>query len=259
MYLTTNMADNDLYNVVNKVITDETRKRLLRDVVDVVKNPLADQGIYYVHSDENMFTGYAMIIGPEDTPYANGFYLFRLNFPCNYPHNPPRLTFMTDDRERTRFNPNLYVNGKVCLSILNTWQGERWTSCQTIRSILMSLILVLNDKPLTNEPGYEMKNHANVINTYTLTIAYKNVESAICRMISRDILPVEFNSFYSIMKKHFTENYEKICRNVEKYLEKHPKSVKYTFDDMYRGMTVDVDFEYLMNLLEITKEKIETT
>jgi hypothetical protein len=78
-------------------------------------------------------------------------------------------------------------------------------------------------------------------------------------MISRDILPVEFNSFYSVMKKHFTENYEKICGNVAKYLEKHPKSVKYSFDDMYRGMTVDVDFEYLVNLLKITKEKIETT
>jgi hypothetical protein len=35
--------------------------------------------------------------------------------------------------------------------------------------------------------------------------------------------------------------------------------VKYSFDDMYRGMTVDVDFEYLVNLLKITKEKIETT
>ena len=71
------MTDNP-YFVVGKTITDETRKRLLKDVVDVVKNPLADQGIYYVHSDENMFTGYAMIIGPEDTPYAHGFYLFKL-------------------------------------------------------------------------------------------------------------------------------------------------------------------------------------
>jgi ubiquitin-protein ligase len=252
------MADNDVYNVVNKVITDETRKRLLKDVVDVVKNPLTDQGIYYVHSDENMFDGYAMVIGPTDTPYADGFYLFKLNFPCNYPHSPPKLTFMTDDRERTRFNPNLYVNGKVCLSILNTWQGERWTSCQTIRSILMSLIMVLNDAPLTNEPGYEMKNHAMLITRYTTSITYKNVESSICRMVSRDILPAEFNSFHSIMKKHFIENYDKIRGNVAKYLEKHPIPERYCFDDMYRGMVINVDFELLIDLLEITKEKIET-
>lgn len=252
------MADNDVYNVVNKVITDETRKRLLKDVVDVVKNPLADQGIYYVHSDENMFVGYAMVIGPADTPYADGFYLFKLNFPCNYPHNPPKLTFMTDDQARTRFNPNLYVNGKVCLSILNTWKGERWTSCQTIRSILVTLLMVLNDNPLTNEPGYCMNSHANVINMYTNAIAYKNVESAICRMIQRDILPNEFNSFHSIMKKHFKDNYEKIRSNVAKYLERHPTPLRYNFDDIYRGMIVDVDFNFLLNLLERTKEKIET-
>lgn len=260
MYLiiTRVMADNDVYNVINKVITDETRKRLLKDVVDVVKNPLADQGIYYVHSDENMFVGYAMIIGSADTPYADGFYLFKLNFPCNYPHSPPKLTFMTNDRERTRFNPNLYVNGKVCLSILNTWQGERWTSCQTIRSILMSLIMVLNEQPLTNEPGCDMQNHASVINNYTTAIAYKNVESAICRMISREILPNEFNAFHSIMKKHFKENYERIRGNVAKCLEKQPNIVKYNFDDMYRGMIVCVNFNGLFNLLESSKEKIET-
>jgi len=251
------MDENDLYNVVNKVITDETRKRLLKDVVDVVKNPLADQGIYYVHSDENMFVGYAMIIGPTDTPYADGFYLFKLNFPCNYPHSPPQLTFMTDDRERTRFNPNLYVNGRVCLSILNTWKGERWTSCQTIRSILMSLIMVLNDKPLTNEPGYEMSSHANLINTYTKVIAYKNVESAICKMVTREILPQEFISFHSIMKKHFLENFERIRENVTKHLETLPGKTRYEFDEInYRGMSVVVDFESLLNILESTKNKI---
>lgn len=252
------MADNDVYTVVNKVITDETRKRLLRDVVDVVKNPLADQGIYYVHSDENMFIGYAMIIGPQDTPYADGFYLFKLNYPCNYPHSPPKLTFMTDDRERTRFNPNLYVNGKVCLSILNTWIGERWTSCQTIRSVLITLIMILNDNPLTNEPGYNMKSNGNIINMYTTAIAYKNVESAICRMVSRDILPSEFNSFHSIMIKHFNDNYERIYRNVEKHLENHPTQFVYNFDNIYRGMIVEVNFKLLLNLLEKTKEKIET-
>jgi ubiquitin-protein ligase len=253
--MATNNKD-DVYFVLNKTITDETRKRLLKDVVDIVKNPLADQGIYYVHSDENMFVGYAMIIGPEDTPYAHGFYLFRLEFPYNYPHSPPRLTFMTDDRERTRFNPNLYVNGKVCLSILNTWEGDRWTSCQSIRSILMSLIMVLNDNPLTNEPGYYKHTHSEMINSYNIAIAYKNVESAICKMISRDILPNDFNSFYSIMKKYFVENYGKIREHTNKYLERNPSPVKYVFNDVYKGMEVIVNFKGVLDLLE---EKLKQT
>lgn len=257
IYLNPTMTDIDVYDVNNKVITDESRKRLLKDVVDVVKNPLADQGIYYVHSDENMFVGYAMIIGPSDTPYADGFYLFKLNYPCNYPHSPPKLTFMTDDRERTRFNPNLYVNGRVCLSILNTWQGERWTSCQTIRSVLMSLIMVLNDKPLTNEPGYEMSSHADVINKYSTIITYKNVEAAICKMVSRAILPDDFNSFHSIMKRHFLENYERIRGNMLKCLEKSAEPVRYVFDDIYRGMIVVVDFQLLLDLLDDTLKKLK--
>jgi ubiquitin-protein ligase len=234
----------------------ETRKRLLKDVVDIVKHPLADQGIYYVHSEENMFVGYAMIIGPPDTPYADGFYLFKLNFPCNYPHSPPTLTFMTNDQANTRFNPNLYPSGKVCLSILNTWHGERWTSCQTIRSILISLIMVLNEHPLTNEPGYEIRS--NTSDMYSTVIAYKNIEAAICRMVSKDILPDEFVAFHSIMKKHFIDNYDRIRANVEKHLDKCPTNVTYHFDNVYKGMVVDVDFKLLIDMLKTTKEKIET-
>ena len=49
------------------------------------------------------------------------------------------LNYLTNDG-KTRFNPNLYRNGKVCISLLNTWKGEQWTSCQTIESILLSLV-----------------------------------------------------------------------------------------------------------------------
>ena len=135
------------------VITTETIKRLLRDVKDVIKNPLTDNNIYYHHDENDMTQGYAMIVGPNDTPYFAGFYFFKFNFPHDYPFSPPLVTFMTNNGN-TRFNPNLYKNGKVCLSVLNTWQGESWSSCQTIRSVLLTLCTVLNKFPIENEPGY---------------------------------------------------------------------------------------------------------
>jgi len=59
-----------------------------------------------------------------------------------------------------RLNPNLYENGNVCLSLLNTWIGketEVWNA--TNSSILQLLIsiqgLVLNASPYFNEAGYE--------------------------------------------------------------------------------------------------------
>ena len=47
-------------------------KRIVKDVMDIRKDPLTDQGIHYTHDDENMLKGYAMIVGPTDTPYAHG-------------------------------------------------------------------------------------------------------------------------------------------------------------------------------------------
>ena len=130
--------------------------RLLRDVKSIMKNPLTNNGIYYVHSESNMYKGYAMIIGPPDSPYEDGFYFFEFDFPKDYPFSPPVLKYCTNDGI-TRFNPNLYRNGKVCVSVLNTWRGEQWTSCQTIRSILMTLVTLFVNNPLLNEPGFTEK------------------------------------------------------------------------------------------------------
>ena len=107
----------------SKNISKETIKRLIRDVKDIIKNPLTDNGIYYKHDDTDMLKGYAMIVGPEDTPYFGGFYFFKFKYPDNYPHSPPKVFFCTNG-DGIRFNPNLYTNGKVCVSLLNTWSGD---------------------------------------------------------------------------------------------------------------------------------------
>lgn len=58
-----------------------------------------------------------------------------------------------------RLNPNLYDNGKVCLSLLNTWSGsqkEMWIpNLSTMLQVLVSIQgLILNAKPYFNEPAY---------------------------------------------------------------------------------------------------------
>jgi hypothetical protein len=39
----------------NKVLTKNNTKRLLLDVADIMRNPLSDQGIHYIHDEGNMF------------------------------------------------------------------------------------------------------------------------------------------------------------------------------------------------------------
>ena len=156
-----------------------TIQRLASDVKFLLNNSI--ENIYYMHSEESILKGYALIIGNNDTPYSNGYFLFKFNFPENYPFSPPKLKYLTNDG-KMRFNPNLYSDGKVCLSLLNTWKGEGWTSTQTIYSILITLSSILNNKPLLNEPGIN-ENNKN-IEPYNLLINYKTIEISIINQIN---------------------------------------------------------------------------
>ena len=79
------------------VISRECIKRLINDIKQINNEPLCDQGIYYKHDEEDMLKGYALIVGPKNTPYENGFYFFELKFPSDYPFSPPKLTYLTQD------------------------------------------------------------------------------------------------------------------------------------------------------------------
>ena len=74
----------------------------------------------------------------------------------------------------------LYRNGKVCLSVLNTWRGEGWTSCQTIRSVLLILVTLFHNKPLLNEPGITEKHRSFI--PYNKIITYRNVEHSMLNL-----------------------------------------------------------------------------
>ncbi|GAB4824928.1 hypothetical protein Ancab_007800 [Ancistrocladus abbreviatus] len=99
----------------------------------------------------------AVIIGPAGTPYHDGLFVFDAMFPARYPDEPPMVYYYSGG---LRLNPNLYECGKVCLSLLNTWRGnkmEMWLpEKSTMLQVLVSIqALILNAKPFFNEPGYE--------------------------------------------------------------------------------------------------------
>lgn len=72
-----------------------------------------------------------LITGPAETPYANGCFELDVYFPPDYPNSPMLINLETTGHHTIRFNPNLYNDGKVCLSVLNTWHGrpeEKWNA-----------------------------------------------------------------------------------------------------------------------------------
>ena len=161
-------------------ISKDTINRLLKDVKNIIQNPLTENGIYYIHDDSDLLKGYALIVGPEDTPYFGGYYFFELSFPFDYPHTPPKVKYCTNGGN-IRFNPNLYKCGKVCISLLNTWRGDQWTSCQTISTVLLTLCTLLCKDPLLNEPGIS-KNQSDMKN-YTNILDYSKLNLAVCDII----------------------------------------------------------------------------
>jgi ubiquitin-conjugating enzyme E2 G1 len=74
-----------------------------------------------------------------------GNFRARLVFPPTYPLMPPSLTFQTP----IPFHPNIYENGKLCISILHPpgedqfgyeAASERWSPVQSPETILLSTI-----------------------------------------------------------------------------------------------------------------------
>ncbi|ESL09891.1 ubiquitin-conjugating enzyme protein [Trypanosoma rangeli SC58] len=99
---------------------------------------------------EDLFTWTVWFSGPEGTPYAPGIYKAELRFPKEFPMKPPVFKVLS-----SFWHPNVYTDGKVCISILHP-PGEdemnteetammRWTPIQTIRSVLLSVVSLLSD------------------------------------------------------------------------------------------------------------------
>ncbi|KAJ6376375.1 hypothetical protein OIU76_025501 [Salix suchowensis] len=122
----------------------------------ILENDLPDSIFVRVY-ETRMDLLRAVIIGAEGTPYHDGLFFFDVFFPAGYPKVPPLVYYHSGG---LRLNPNLYNCGKVCLSLLGTWQGnknEKWQpGVSTVLQVLVSIqALILNQKPFFNEPGYE--------------------------------------------------------------------------------------------------------
>lgn len=99
--------------------------------------------------DSNLYRWHVGIFGPPDTLYEGGYFKAVMEFPVTYPFEPPKVRFLTK-----MWHPNIYENGDVCISILHPptedpqsgeHPSERWNPAQNVRTILMSIISLLNE------------------------------------------------------------------------------------------------------------------
>ncbi|KAL4069739.1 hypothetical protein V8B97DRAFT_2008249 [Scleroderma yunnanense] len=117
----------------------------------------------------------SLIIGPENTPYEDAPFIIDWMLDSNFPQSPPVAHFHSWTNGNGRVNPNLYEEGKVCLSILGTWSGDRTETWSAARSSLLQAFvsiqgLVLVKEPWFCEPAYEKLRgtEEGIVNRYAL-------------------------------------------------------------------------------------------
>lgn len=91
---------------------------------------------------DDLFHWQATIMGPSDSPYANGVFFLSIQFPTDYPFKPPRVSFTTKI-----YHPNINSNGSICLDILK----DQWSPALTISKVLLSICSLLTD-PNPDDP-----------------------------------------------------------------------------------------------------------
>mmetsp|Transcript_24283 Transcript_24283/g.55064 ORF Transcript_24283/g.55064 Transcript_24283/m.55064 type:complete len:625 (+) Transcript_24283:1-1875(+) len=128
-----------LSQILGKVLLRDAR-RLWKDL----PRPHPNASIYVCYAEERMDICRSMIVGATGTPYAGGLFLFDICYPQLYPNAAPMCHFMTTGGGQVRFSPNLYNDGKVCLSLLGTTsagdQSQRWNpSTSSLAQVLLSI------------------------------------------------------------------------------------------------------------------------
>ena len=200
----------------------------IRDMREVDNMNLNELGIYVHFNEENITEAYALIIGPKGTPFENGVLYFKIDFPNNYPYSPPKIHYYSTSKYR--IHPNLYVGrshdnflGKVCLSVINTWSGPKWTSIMHIGSVLVTIQSLLDENPLHNEPGFENeKSHRN--NIYNEIVQYDTFQHLICKNCFN--IPEQFKCFDSIIKDHLMKEKNNILEKIKIITQKKKNKEK---------------------------------
>ncbi|KAL4872525.1 hypothetical protein BDV12DRAFT_161746 [Aspergillus spectabilis] len=106
-----------------------------------------------------------IVLNPESLFYG-GYFKAAMKFPSNYPYSPPEFRFF-----RPLYHPNIYKDGKLCISILHTpgedemsgeLASERWSPAQRVESVLISILSLLDDaevsSPANVDAGVLLRN-----------------------------------------------------------------------------------------------------
>ena len=166
-YLILDSAVPDTHHFVAEPTTDSPAhtKRVAKEHKILRSRGALPSGVYIRTWESRLDLLRVLFVGPAETPYADCPFIIDFYLPSNFPTEAPQAFFHSWTAESGlggvgRVNPNLYEDGKICLSLLGTWDGsksEGWNAGKsTVLQLLVSILgLVLVREPYFNEAGYE--------------------------------------------------------------------------------------------------------
>ncbi len=120
-------------------------RRILKDI-KIIEEEKSD--LFSIKPDENnIYKWKGYILPPDDSLYFGLILPFEIEFTKNYPNQAPKFKF----KNNCLYHPNIFLDGNICLDILQ----DKWTKLHNIKSIILTIILLLKepnpDSPANSE------------------------------------------------------------------------------------------------------------
>jgi ubiquitin-protein ligase len=211
------------FNVKSAVLPGSNKttiRRMAQEYTSLMKDlPITwDSSVFIRANEDDTRCMKVLIIGPPETPYWNGVFIFDVHTPDGYPKCNPLMIFRNHGGKR--FNPNLYGCGKVCLSLLGTWGTNQWNAeTSTLMQLFISVqSLILIENPYYNEPGHESRcNNDTGKKTsadYNISCKYYTLAHTMYDLLTK---PDAYPEFKDVYMTHFALKKKEIMEQCDKW------------------------------------------
>jgi ubiquitin-protein ligase len=120
-------------------------------------------------------TNFTVTVSPDSGPWSGAKYLFTIQIPPLYPHEPPKVTCRTKI-----YHPNINLEGNVCLNILR----EEWKPVLDINAVIYGMIYLFYepnpDDPLNREAADLYRNDKNQVGSKDCSLSFCAPVSRVC-------------------------------------------------------------------------------
>jgi ubiquitin-conjugating enzyme E2 D/E len=126
-----------------------SNKRVLKELQDISRAALQNFRVYPTVDESGCMSGTASLVflGQKDhAAYGGRAFLLRVNFPSDYPFQPPRLSFVTPIHHYA-----VATDGSLCLPVLR----DTWSPSLSLKKVLEELDFLLHD-PRHADPNCDL-------------------------------------------------------------------------------------------------------